>query len=90
MDILIDFPDILDEAQYVYVVRNQKKRKKLAPREGYKIVNGKYIKMKLAEKRNRSRGVKKGLKKRRVKTSEASRKRRISMAKREAFGLSRR
>ena len=91
MDILVDqMPEILEEARYVYVVRNKKKKRKIASRPGYKVVGGKYKKMPAKEQMARKIGQRKGAKKRRAKKAQANRKRRISLNKRKSFGLNRR
>lgn len=85
-DILEEF---LDEARYKYVVRNKKKKKKLVPRPGYKVVGGKYKKMKSSEKMKRKIGARKASKKRRAQKTQINRKRKLSMKKRKSFGLRR-
>ena len=85
-----DMPEILDEARYVYVVRDRKKKKRLAPRPGYKVVGGKYKKITGSEKVRRKIGARKAAKKRKAKGAQIKRKRKLSMAKRKSLGLSRR
>ena len=37
--------ELIEEGRFIYVVRNRKRIRRLAPRPGYKIVGGRYIKM---------------------------------------------
>jgi len=91
MDILVnELPEILDEAKYIYIVRGRKKMKRLAPKPGYKIVNGKYKKMTIKERRRRSRGQRGAVKRRRAKKEQINRKRNLSIRKRISLGLTRR
>ena len=90
MDILAEeLPEILDEARYVYVVRNRKKKRRLEPRPGYKVVGGKYKKMTGGEKMKRKIAARKAAKKRKAKKSQIKRKRNLSMQKRKSMGLRR-
>lgn len=83
-------PELIDEAgRYKYVVRNRKKVKKLVHRPGYKIVNGKYVRMKSSEKIKRKIAARKASKKRKAKKSQIKRKRSLSMKKRKSYGLGR-
>lgn len=91
MNILAEeLPEILEEAKYIYVVRNKKKKRRLEPRPGYKIVNGKYKKMSGTEKMARKIAQRKAAKKRKAKKSQINRKRRLSLQKRRSMGLKRR
>lgn len=89
MDIL-DETNILIEAKYEFVVRNRKKVKRLISKPGFKIVSGKYKKMSVSEKIKRRISAKKGAKKRKYKSVQINRKRRLSMRKRKSLGLNRR
>ena len=70
----------------VKVVRDGKKKIiKKTDRDGYKIVDGKEIKMSPKELKNRSKSAKKGAKKAKTKSSHANMQRKKSMKKRECF-----
>lgn len=69
----------LDEAM-VTVIRNRKRVKKLAPKEGYKVINGKYVKMSSKEKIKRSKASIKAAKKKKSQSKNIARKRAKSMA----------
>lgn len=79
--------DVLDEGRYKYIVRGRKKVKRLKPRKGYKVVDGKYVKMKSSEKMKRKIAQRKAAKKRKSKKSQINRKRKLSMKKRKSLGL---
>lgn len=80
--------NVLNESgKYHYVIRNGKKVKKLKPRMGYKIVNGKYVKMKFSEKLRREIAQRKASKKRKSKKFQINCKRKISIRKRKSLGL---
>jgi hypothetical protein len=77
-----DIDDELDEARTERVVRGGKKVRKLKRKPGYKVKNGRYVKISSSEKRKRSRGAKKGARKRKSQKSSIERKRKRSMKKR--------
>jgi len=72
----------LDEARKEKVIRGGKKTKRLKRKKGYKVINGKYVKMSSSEKRTRSRAAKKGARKRKSQRSSITRKRKKSMKRR--------
>ena len=82
---LID-PNILNESGYKYVVRKVRKIKKQVRREGYKLVNGKYVRMKCSEKKRRRESAIKAAKHRK---NKGVRERQLSMHKRKSLGLER-
>lgn len=87
LDILKDLDkEVLGEA-YVYVVRKGKKKRRKKPREGYRIVDGKYVRMSMKERKKRKVSQKRAAKKRRTKKSQILRKRKTSMRKRRSMGL---
>lgn len=69
------------------VVRNKKLVKKKVCRPGYKLVNGKCVRMDASEKRNRKKSAKKASRKRRASKSRSTRKRQKSLAKRRRMNL---
>ena len=73
----------LDEAiKKKKVVRDGKKVTiKVTDKDGYKIVDGKEVKMSADELRKRSKGAKKGAKKAKSKSSQTDRKRKQSIKK---------
>lgn len=73
--------------KFIKVVRKGKVIRKLAPRKGYTIKGGKYVKVNPAEARKRSISAKKAARKRKGKKSQTSRARKISLKKRKAAGL---
>jgi hypothetical protein len=72
----------INEVQRERVVRGGKKVRKLKRKPGYKVKNGRYVKISSSEKRKRSRGAKKGARKRKSQKSSIERKRKRSMKKR--------
>lgn len=72
--------DIIEK--YIRVVRGGKRMKKKKPKKGFKVVNGKYVKMKSSEKLHRKKAQRKGARKRKAKKSIINRKRKRSMKKR--------
>ena len=72
----------MDEARKEKVVRGGKKTKRLKRKKGYKIVDGRYVKMSASEKRSRSKAAKKGARKRKSQRSSITRKRKKSMKRR--------
>ena len=72
---------------YMFVIRKGKKVKKLVPRTGYKVINGKYVKMSSQEKIKRARSAIKASKKRAVQMNKINKKRKKSMKKRKSMGL---
>jgi len=88
---MIKLLDILDcelliKEGYEYVVRNRKKVKRLERKAGYKIVNGKYVKMLADEVNNRRKAQRKA----RHSSKRSTKKRRLSLIKRRSLGLKRR
>lgn len=83
--------DDLDEATFKRVnrVRGGKvqRRKKVASKPGYKVQDGKVVKMKASEKLKRKRAAKKSARKRKGKQSQTNRKRKQSLRKRKSRGL---
>ncbi len=79
-------PDILNENGYEYVVRKGRKVKKRVRREGYKLVNGKYVRMKFSERKSHRESAIKAAKHRK---NKGMRERQLSMHKRKSLGLGR-
>lgn len=77
----------IGEGRYQYVIRNRKKVKRLRPKKGFKVVDGKYVKMKSSEKRKRKRSAIKSSRKRKSKRASIQRKRNKSMRKRKSLSL---
>lgn len=81
----------LEEATFKRVnrVRGGKvqRRKKVAAKKGYKIQDGKVVKMKASEKLKRKRGAKKASRKRRAKKAQIQRATKKSLKRRKARGL---
>lgn len=71
----------LDEIAKKRVVRGGKIIRKIPPKKGYKVVNGRYVKMSASEKRVRSKAAKRGARKSRSKKASTTRKRKKSMKK---------
>jgi hypothetical protein len=71
----------LDEIAKKRVVRGGKIIRKIPPKKGYKVVNGRYVKMSASEKRVRSKAAKRGARKSRSKKASTVRKRKKSMKK---------
>lgn len=71
----------LDEIAKKRVVRGGKIIRKIPPKKGYKVVNGRYVKMSASEKRVRSKAAKRGARKSRSKKASTIRKRKKSMKK---------
>jgi len=71
----------LDEIVKKKVVRNGKIVRKIPPKQGYKVVNGRYVKMSASEQRVRSKAAKRGARKSRSKKASTARKRAKSMKK---------
>jgi hypothetical protein len=72
----------IDEVAKINVIRGGKRVKKLPPKKGYKVINGKYVRMSASEKRVRSKAAKRSARKLKSKKSSISRKRKKSMKKR--------
>jgi len=85
------FADFMSEASFKRVnrVRGGKlqKRKKVASKPGYKVKDGKVVKMKASEKLARKRAAKKSARKRKGKKSQIARKTKKSMKLRKRRGL---
>ncbi|AXC34518.1 prohead core [Vibrio phage YC] len=81
------YADHLDEAFIKKVNSRGEVTKRKATRDGEKLVNGKKQRMSSAEQRNRSKGAKRGAKKRRTKQGQINRKREKAMSKRKQKGL---
>jgi hypothetical protein len=77
-----DIDDELDEARTERVVRGGKKVRKLKRKPGYKVKNGRYVKISSSEKRARSKAAKKGARKRKPQRSSIQRKRKKSLRRR--------
>ena len=81
----------LEEATFKRVnrVRGGKvqRRKKVADKPGYKIKDGKVVRMKASERLKRKRGAKKASRKRKAKKSQIKRATKKSMRRRKARGL---
>lgn len=75
--------EIIQEIKKKRVVRGGKRTIKKQCRPGYKLVNGKCVKMSSKEKKTRSRSQRKASKKRKSKSSQIARKRKKSMKKRK-------
>lgn len=86
-DILLEIDEKVLGEVYKYVVRKGKKIRRKKPREGYKVVGGKYKKMTSTERMRRKISQRKASKKRKAKKSQTLRKRKISMRKRKSMGL---
>lgn len=71
----------LDEIAKKRVVRGGKIIRKIPPKKGYKVVNGRYVKMSASEMRVRSKAAKRGARKSRSKKASTVRKRKKSMKK---------
>ena len=69
------------------VIRGGKKIKKRVCRPGYKVVDGKCVKMKASEKRARSKSQRKGARKRKTKKASMKRSKKISDRKRSRYSL---
>ena len=77
----------LTEARKIKVVRNGKRIKRVKPKAGYKVVGGRYKKMKSAEKIKRKKGAKRAARKRKGRSQVgANRKRAKSMRKAKSWG----
>lgn len=77
--------DFINEWVKKWVIRKGKKVKKLPKREGYKVKDGRYIRMSASEKMKRKRGARKGARKMKNKISQVLRKRKKSMRKRKSL-----
>ena len=74
--------DLDESIKKVKVVRNGKKiTVKKSTKDGYKIKDGKEVKMSSSEKKNRKKAQKKASKKRKTKSASSARKRAKSMKK---------
>ena len=77
----------LDESRMKRVVRGGKVKRRLKPKKGYKVQDGRYVKISAQEKMKRRKGAKKAAKKRRTKKGAIQRKTKRSMRKRASRGL---
>lgn len=81
----------LDEATFKRVTRVRggkvQRRKKVADKPGYKVKDGKVVRMKASERLKRKRGAKKSARKRKGKKSQIARATKRSMRKRKSKGL---
>ena len=69
----------LEEIKMKTVVRDGKKKKVPVPKEGYKVVDGKYVKMSSKEKTKRSKSATKAAKGKKSKQSQITKKRNKSI-----------
>ncbi len=84
----VDDEELLEEGRTKKVmVRGGKKVKKWRADKGQKIVGGKAVRMKAAEKIKRKRGAKKAVIKKKGKQARITKKRNKSMKKRARLGL---
>jgi hypothetical protein len=72
----------INEVQRERVVRSGKKIRRLKRKPGYKVKNGRYVKISSSEKRARSKAAKKGARKRKPQRSSIQRKRKKSLRRR--------
>ena len=78
--------EVSDESRLVKVVRKGEVRRRLPPKEGYKVVGNRYVKMSSREKRKRIIAAKKTARKRKGRSqSKSNRKRKRSLRKRSRF-----
>jgi hypothetical protein len=88
LDYILDILDIdLDEVAKKKVIRKGKMVKRLPPKEGYKVVGNRYVRMKPTESKKRSRSAKRGARKARVKNASRQRNMKKSLRKRAGRGL---
>ncbi len=79
--------DELEESRMQRVVRGGQVKRRLKPRKGYRVKDGKYVKVGAGEKRARRRGAKRAARKRKTKKGAIQRSRKKSMRRRKAAGL---
>lgn len=77
----------VNEAFRTKVDATGKKKKIKVCRPGFKLVNGKCVRMKAEEKRKRAKGAKRGARKKKGKAAQIARKAAKAKAKRKARGL---
>ncbi len=77
----------LDEALITKVDSKGRKTKRKKKRKGFKLVNGKYVKMSSSEKLNRSKGSKRGNRKKVGKRNQINRKTAKAKKKRSNMGV---
>ena len=77
----------LDESRMKRVVRGGKVKRRLKPKKGYKVQNGRYVRLSAQERLKRKRGAKRAARKRRSKRGAIQRKTKRSMRKRASRGL---
>ena len=75
-----DDEDDVDEAKTEVVVRGGKKKRRVKPKKGFRVVDGKYVKMTPAEMTMRKKAAKRGARKRKSKKSVMAAKRKRSIA----------
>jgi len=77
----------LDESRYKKVVRGGKVKRRLKPKKGYKVQDGRYVKVSSQERLKRKKGARKAARKRRSKKGAIQRKTKRSMRKRKSIGI---
>lgn len=81
-------PELLEAIKRKRVIRGGKKvTKRVTDREGYKMIDGKEVRMSAQERRKRKKGARRSSKKRIVKKNQISRKRNKSLKRRKSMGL---
>lgn len=84
---LANFADLLTEAYRIKVDASGKKTRRRKAQKGFKIVNGKQVKISSLEKMARSKGARRGALKRKNKRQAIKRKTAKAMNKRDQMGL---